>query len=86
MESNFAFRYYDNEELMIKRIDEKLDENERRVRRFLMNYTIDKKESFNLREITDEVSLKVKLEKEEMGVLIDNLSSKLSIVKDERKI
>lgn len=85
MESNFAFRYYDNEELMIKRIDEKLDENERRVRRFLMNYTIDKKKSFNLREITDEVSLKVKLEKEEMGVLIDNLSSKLSIVKDEKE-
>lgn len=85
MEKDFKFRYYPTEELLISRIDKKLNQYERKVRRYLMNYTINNGKAFNLCEITDEMSKDIGFEKEELKVLFDNLDNKSSIVVDENK-
>ena len=66
MENNFKFRYYPTEELLISRIDKKLNQYERKVRRYLMHYTINNGKAFNLCEITDETSKDIGFEKEEL--------------------
>lgn len=37
MENNFKFRYYSTEELIIDRMDKNLNEEERKVRRYIIN-------------------------------------------------
>lgn len=57
MKNNFKFRYYPTEELLISRIDKKLNQYERKVRRYLMNYTINNVKAFNLNEKQSSVDI-----------------------------
>lgn len=83
MEKNFKFRYYPAEKLLIDRVDKRLNEKERKARRFLMNYTIDNGETFNLNETTDILAQGIGFTKRELENLFDSLKNKASIVVDQ---
>lgn len=81
MDKDFEFRYYPIERLLIDRVDERLNERERKARRFLMNYTIDNGKPFNL----DEDAQGMGFTKQEQEGLFDSLKSKASIVVGQDK-
>lgn len=85
MEENFQYRFYPAEKLMIESIDSKLSTEEKKARRFLMNYTIDNGRPFNLGEMTEDIAKGIGFSKDEMTVLFGNLLNKAAIVVDEEK-
>lgn len=79
----FKYRYYSNEELKIDSIDSRLLKEEKVIRRYLMNYTIDSGEAFNIKNVPKIVEdLKV-INREEIESIIDSLIEKNVVVLDE---
>ena len=85
MEESFKFRYLSAEELMIESIDKRLNRDEKKARRFLMNYTIDNGKPFNLNETTEDLAKSIGFSKENLYNLFNNLLDKVAIVVDEDK-
>jgi alkylmercury lyase-like protein len=83
MENNLKFRYYPTEDLLINRIDKKLNKEERMVRRYIMNYIIDNDQVFNLEKAKDDMSMYMGFSEEELRVLFNSLKNKRTIVTDE---
>ncbi len=77
------FRYYSNEQLEINSIDSKLSQEEKIIRRYLMNYVIDNGQAFNmnnLSKIVDDVKI---MGEEKVVSILDRLLKKNVIVADE---
>ncbi len=85
MENNFKFRYYSTEELIIDRMDKNLNEEERKVRRYIINYIIDNDQVFNLDKVKDTMSKDMGFSEEKLRTLFNNLGNKRTIVADEDK-
>lgn len=85
MENNFKFRYYSTEELIIDRMDKNLNEEERKVRRYIINYIIDNDQAFNLDKVKDTMSKDMGFSEEKLRTLFNNLGNKRTIVADEDK-
>ncbi len=79
---NLSFRFYKPEELIINSIDSKLEDNEKLVRRYIMENIIDNKEPYNL--LNDISNIKLKdLSKNEIESIYKKLVKKNIIVPDE---
>ncbi len=85
MKNNFKFRYYPTEELIIDRMDKNLNEEERKVRRYIINYIIDNDQVFNLDKVKDTMSKDMGFSEEKLRTLFNNLGNKRTIVADEDK-
>lgn len=80
------FRYYSNEQLEINSIDSKLSQEEKIIRRYLMNYIIDNGQAFNmnnLSKIVDDVKI---MGEEKVVSILDRLLKKNVIVAAEEAI
>lgn len=80
MEEAIKFRYYPTERLIINSIDSRLTNSEKRVRRFLMNYTIDNNKPYNYKE---EVPMISGLCNDDIKNSFKGLLDKSAIVQDE---
>ena len=79
-----SFKSYPNEQLEINSIDSKLLKKEKVIRRYLMNYTIDSGQAFNIGnscKIADDIE---EMNEEEITVILDSLLNKDAIVADEQ--
>lgn len=85
MKSNFKFRYYPTEELIIDRMDKKLNKEERKARRYIINYIIDNDQVFNLEKAKYIMSKNIGFSEEKLRDLFNNLENKGTIVTDEDK-
>lgn len=85
MYSDLKFRFYSPEELIIDSIDSRLVNKEKKLRRYIMENIIDKKEPYNLLEDIEELSFKNNLGKKEVENIYENLIIKDIIVPDEEK-
>ncbi|MBU5676003.1 alkylmercury lyase family protein [Alkaliphilus sp. MSJ-5] len=85
MEENIQFEYYSTEKLMIESIDQRLNQTEKKTRRFLMNYTIDKDKPFNLVRITEDIVRNIGTSEDKFNNLINSLINKRAIVVDKDK-
>lgn len=78
------YRYYKNEQLEINSIDSKLSVEEKKVRRYLMNYVIDNHGPFNLNNLQD-IAFTLDMNVNTVKNLIGNLLSTNAMVSDEEK-
>ena len=79
----FEFRYYKREELEINSIDSRLNKEEKEVRRFLMNYTIDNDKPYNLKDDLGLAADKMEKSNQELSDLFNILIGKGVIVVGE---
>lgn len=81
----FKSKNYTNEQLAIDSIDSRFNKSQNRIRRFLMNYTINNGQSFNLKDLT-KISNDIKgITEEEIKDVLEVLVNKNGIVVDEDK-
>lgn len=80
MEKNY--RYYTDEQLEIASIDSKLSKEEKLIRRYLMNYVIENKKAFNVKN-SHNMAYDVNMEKEETDKILESLFKKNVAVSDE---
>ncbi len=74
---------YTPEQLAIDSVDSRFNKSQNRIRRYLMNYTINNGQAFNLKD-SSEISDEFKdMTKEEIKEILDVLISKNGIVVDE---
>lgn len=78
----FNYRYYCQEQLIIPSIDSKLLKEEKKVRRYLMNYVIDNGHAFNINN-SSKIAEDMKMMKEETESILSDLVHKNGIVADE---
>ncbi|MSU03329.1 hypothetical protein FYJ83_17870 [Tissierella sp. DSM 105185] len=78
----FEYRYYTSEQLKIDSIDSKLSKDEKKIRRYLMNYTIDKGQAFKMFN-TSEIARDIKITYEEANKILDSLTQKNGLVVDD---
>lgn len=78
----FNYRYYFEEQIRISSIDSKLSKEEKRVRRYLMNYVIDNGRAFNINN-SSRIAEDMKMIKEETDDILSGLLDKNGIVSDE---
>lgn len=83
MEEVLSFELYTNEQLEIESIDSRLLKEEKMIRRYLMNYTIDNGQSFNIDDLSEIVNDIKIMGKEEIYKVIVSLLKKNAIVADE---
>lgn len=76
------YRYYSNEQLKIDSIDSKLSKEEKKIRRYLMNYVINKRQAFNLSN-TSKIAKDMRIIDEEVNNVLDSLIKKNGLVVDE---
>lgn len=76
------YRYYSDEQLKIASIDSKLSIEEKRIRRYLMNYVIDNGQAFNINN-SSQVAKNLGITGEEVNIILDGLIQKNGIVTDE---
>lgn len=78
----FNYRYYSNEQLKIDSIDSKLLKEEKKIRRYLMNYVIDNGKAFNISN-SSKIAKDLEMVNEEVDNILDSLFLKNAIVADE---
>lgn len=78
----FQYRYYPSEQLEIDSIDSRLSKKEKKVRRYLMNYAINRKEAFNLSD-SSKIAKDMKVPYEEVNKALNSLTQKNGLVVDE---
>lgn len=83
MEKESYYRYYSNEQLEIASIDSKLSDREKAIRRYLVNYTIDTGQAFNICDSIQIANNLSYMKKEEIDSKLNSLSNKNCIVIDE---
>lgn len=77
------YRYYSNEQLEINSIDSKLSQEEKIIRRYLMNYVINNGQAFSMNNISiivDDIKI---MDEEKLVSILDSLLKKNVIVADE---
>ncbi len=77
------YRYYSNEQLEINSIDSKLSQEEKIIRRYLMNYVINNGQAFSMNNISiivDDIKI---MDEEKLVSILDGLLKKNVIVADE---
>lgn len=76
------YRYYTNEQLEIDSIDSKLSREEKKIRRYLMNYVIDNGQALNISN-SSKIAKDSEMIDEEVDNVLDSLFEKNAIVADE---
>lgn len=76
------YRYYSNKQLKIDSIDSKFSKEEKTVRRYLMNHTINSGQAFNLTNLS-KLSTDIKITDEEANNILDSLIKKNGLVVDD---
>lgn len=76
------YRYYENEQLEISSIDSRLNDDERKIRRFLMNFLIDNHKPFYIKKL-DKLAISLNMNVELVESIIGHLIENNTIVTDE---
>lgn len=84
MDSDLDFRFYDQQDLIIASIDSRLESDEKKLRRFIMENIIEDGSSYNLREKRELASRKCGLSLEELDRLYQDLAHKRVLVADDK--
>lgn len=80
------YRYYSSEQLEIESIDSRLTEEEKIIRRYLMNYVINNDQAFNISDlykITEDVKM---VDKKNIAQILENLLKKNAAVVHDNNI
>lgn len=80
------YRYYSSEQLEIESIDSRLTEEEKIIRRYLMNYVINNDQVFNISDlykITEDVKM---VDKKNIARILENLLKKNAAVVHDNNI
>ncbi|TJX13416.1 hypothetical protein E9840_09740 [Tissierella creatinini] len=81
----FKSKNYTNEQLAIDSVDSRFSKSQNRIRRYLMNYTINNGQAFNLKNLFTICNDIKDMTEEEIKDILDVLISKNGIVVDEEK-